>query len=296
MAKLGFLGLGIMGYPMARNLCRAGHQLRVWSHTRAKAERLAQEEGAVACQTPKEVAAESECIFVCVGNTEMSQQVLLGDNGVVEGAQPGTIVVDCSTISALASVEMGKQLKQRGITLLDAPVTGSKLGAEGGTLTFMVGGEQEAFERIRPYLEPMGKQVYYCGGPGMGLRVKLVQNLIQANILEAFNEGMVLAVKAGVDPNLLLEVLNNTAARSALIAFKAPYVFRRDFSTHFSVKWMHKDLGLALELARAVQVPLPGTALTHQMFQAAISRGYGEEDFSSTIKVLEEIAGVQVRG
>lgn len=296
MAKLGFLGLGIMGYPMARNLRRKGHELWVWSHTRAKAERLASEEGAVACGSPKEVAAQVECVFVCVGDTEMSRGVILGPGGVIEGAEAGLVVVDCSTISPLVSAEINRQLEAKGVEMLDAPVTGSKAGAESGTLTFMVGGKREIFERVRPYLEAMGTQFFYCGGPGMGLRVKVVQNLIQANILQAFNEGMVLAVKAGVDPNLLLEVINNTGARSNLVVAKGPNVLRRDFSTHFSTKWMYKDLGLALELAAHVRVPIPGTALTHQIFQAALAKGWSEEDYSSTIKVLEEIAGVVVQG
>ena len=294
MARLGYLGLGIMGFPMARNLRRAGHQVRTWSHTASKADKLAREEGATACQTPKQVAENAECLFVCVGDTQMSEEVILGPRGVIEGARPGTVVVDVSTVSASASVRMGGNLAEIGVHLLDAPCTGSKLGAEGGKLTFMVGGVESVFERVRPHFEPMGKQLFYCGGPGMGLRVKLTQNLIQSNMLQAFNEGIVLSTKAGVDPRLMLEILNNTAAKSGLIAFKAPFVFRRDFSTHFSVKWMHKDISLALQLAEELQVPVPITSLTGQMFQAAIARGYGEDDFSSSIKVLEEIAGVEV--
>lgn len=295
MAKLGYLGLGIMGYPMARNLRRAGHELWVWSHTAQKAVRLAQEEGAHACSTPREVARNAECIFVCVGDTAMSEQVTVGPAGLIEGVGPGTVVADISTISVSASLRMGERLRQAGAYLLDAPCTGSKLGAENAKLTFMIGGEREVFERVRPFFEPMGSQLYYCGGPGMGLRVKLAQNLIQSNILEAFSEGMVLAVKAGIDPELMLEVLNNTAARSGLIAFKAPYVLRRDFSTHFSVKWMQKDLRHALELAEECHVPVPITAVTAQIYQAAVARGFGEDDFSSIIRVLEEIAGVEVK-
>lgn len=295
MARLGFLGLGIMGYPMARNLKRSGHDLWVWSHTAAKAEALASEEGAHHCKTPAQVASEVECLFVCVGNTKMARQVILGENGVAEGGKPGMVVADASTISVSASLEIAAQLEERRIHYLDAPCTGSKLGAEGGTLTFMVGGEQEVFETVRPYLEPMGKQIFHCGRQGMGLRVKLSQNLIQANVLQAFIEGIVLSTKGGVDPDLMLDVLNNTAARSSLVAFKAPYIFRRDFATQFSVKWMHKDIGLALELAEDLEVPVPITGLTRQIYQAAIAAGGGEDDFSSVIKVLEDLAGVDVK-
>ena len=293
MAKLGFLGLGIMGYPMARNLRRAGHGLWAWSHTAAKAEKLAEAEGATVCTTPKAVAENAECVFLCVGNTGMSRSVILGENGVIAGARPGSVVVDASTISASASREIGERLAKNNVHFLDAPCTGSKLGAEEGKLTFMVGGDREVFERVRGFFGPMGRQLFYCGEQGMGLCVKLTQNLIQSNILEAFIEGIVLSTKAGVDPQLMLEVVNSTAARSGLIAFKAPFMFRRDFSTHFSVKWMHKDIGLALELAEELQVPVPITSVTRQMVQAALAQGYAEEDFSSVIKVLEGLSRVE---
>jgi 3-hydroxyisobutyrate dehydrogenase/2-hydroxy-3-oxopropionate reductase len=296
MADLGFLGLGIMGYPMARNLARAGHSVRVWSHTASKAARLAAEQaGVTACDTPRQVAAGAECVFLCVGDTRMSEQVILGPDGIIHGASPGSAVADASTVAPSTSVRIGKALAEKGIDFLDAPCTGSTPGAEGGTLTFMIGGDKAVFERVRPFFEPMGKLLYYCGGPGLGLHAKLSQNLILSNLLQAFNEAFVLAAKAGVDPELLLEILNNSAARSGLIAFKAPYVFRRDFTTNFSVKWMHKDVGLMLESGAEQQVPLPLTALTEQLFRIAIAEGHGDEDICSTIKVLEGIAGVEVK-
>jgi 3-hydroxyisobutyrate dehydrogenase-like beta-hydroxyacid dehydrogenase len=295
MANLGFLGLGIMGYPMARHLLNAGHRVALWSKTASKAVELAQEGDGAACEHPKDVGAQADCIFLCVGDTEMSREVILGPNGIAEGAKPGTVIVDASTVSPSASREIGKECAARGLHFVDAPCTGSRPGAEGGTLTFMVGGDKDVFERTRPYFEPMGKNLYYCGGPGMGLHAKLTQNLILSNLLQAFNEGFVLAAKAGVDPALMLEILNNSAAKSGLIAFKAPYVFRRDFSTNFSVKWMHKDIGLMLDSAKELDVPLPLTSLTQQMFRAAIAKGHGEEDICSTIKVLEDLVGVQVK-
>jgi 3-hydroxyisobutyrate dehydrogenase-like beta-hydroxyacid dehydrogenase len=296
MANLGFLGLGIMGYPMARNLARAGHQVAVWSHTASKSAQLAKEEtGVTACGKPSEVAAKSDCVFLCVGDTKMAEEVILGKDGLIEGAKAGSVIVDASTVSPSSSIFVGEQLAAKGVQFLGAPCTGSKPGAEGGTLTFMIGGDQAVFEKVKPYLEVMGKQLYYCGGPGMGLHAKLSQNLILANLLQAFNEGLVLSTKAGVDPELMLDILNNSAAKSGLIAFKAPYVFRRDFATNFSVKWMHKDIGLMLESAAEQNVPVPLTSLTRQIFQAAISSGHGEEDICSTIKVLEDIVGVEVK-
>ena len=295
MAKLGFLGLGIMGYPMARNLARGGHTVALWSHTPAKARQLAEAEGGVACATPREVAAQSDCVFLCVGDTQMSERVILGPHGIVEGAQPGTVVADSSTVSPSHSRAIGEKLAAKGIHFLDAPCTGSKPGAEGGTLTFMVGGDQQVFERVRAYFEPMGKQLYYCGGPGLGLQAKLTQNLLLCNLLQAFNEGFVLAAKAGLDMDLMLDIISNSAARSGLVSFKAPFVFRRDFATNFSVRWMHKDIGLMLDSGFELNVPLPLTGLTRQMFQAALAKGYGDDDICSTIKVLEEIAGVEVK-
>ena len=295
MAKLGFLGLGTMGYPMARNLLRAGHEVALWSHTTAKAKELATAEKGKFASTPKEVAQHAECIFICVGDTAMSEHVILGPDGVIEGARPGLIVADASTISPSGSRKIGEALAKNSIQYMDVPCTGSTPGANAGTLTFMVGGDQAILDKIRPWMEPMGKRIFYCGGPGLGLQAKLSQNLILANILQAFNEGMLLATKGGVDPVLMLEVLTNSAAKSGLIDFKAPYVFKRDFSPQFSVKWMDKDIGLMLESGRELKVPLPLTGLTRQMFQAAIAQGHGDEDICSTIKVLESIVGIEVK-
>lgn len=295
MAKLGFLGLGIMGYPMARNLLKQGHEVAVWSFTASKTEALRAEAGALPCATPRAVAEASEVVFLCVGDTEMAETVILGKDGLVEGAAPGSIIVDTSTIAPSASVAIAQALEAKGIHFLGAPVTGSKPGAEGGTLTFMVGGEQQVYLRAKPYMEAMGANFYYCGGHGAGLHAKLTQNLILSNLLQAFNEGMVLCAKSGVDPQLMLDILNNSAARSGLVAFKAPYVFSRNFETNFSIKWMHKDVGLMLQSGDEQGVPLPLTALTQQMLKSAIAEGYGDEDICASIKVLERIAGVEVK-
>jgi len=284
-----------MGYPMARNLLRAGHEVALWTHSAAKARELAAAEKGRFCATPKEVAENADLIFLIVGDTGMSREAILGQDGIIEGARAGTVVADASTIAPTASRQIGQALAAKGVDYLDAPCTGSKAGAEGGTLTFMLGGSREVFERVRPVLEVMGKRFYYCGGPGMGLHAKLSQNLILSNLLQGFNEGMVLAAKAGVDPALMLDILDNSAAKSGLVSAKAPLVLRRAFAPAFSVKWMHKDIGLMLDSANEMHVPLPLTALTHQMFQASIAKGHGDEDICATIKVLEDLAGVEVR-
>jgi 3-hydroxyisobutyrate dehydrogenase-like beta-hydroxyacid dehydrogenase len=296
LANLGFLGLGIMGRPMARNLLKAGHRVALWSHSLNKANELAAEGNGLACATPAEVGANADVIFLCVGDTDMSEKVILGVDGIIKGAKRGTVVVDASTIGPSASRRIGEELSKNGIDFLDAPCTGSKPGAEGGTLTFMVGGSEAVFEKVKPLLEPMGKQLYYCGGPGMGLQAKLTQNLVLSNILQAFNEGMVLSTKGGVDPNLMLKILDNSAAKSGLISYKAPFILKRDFTTNFSNRWMHKDIGLMLDSGRELDVPLPLTSLTQQLFRAAIATGHADEDICSTIKVLEEWAGVEVKG
>jgi 3-hydroxyisobutyrate dehydrogenase-like beta-hydroxyacid dehydrogenase len=293
MAKLGFLGLGIMGNPMARRLIEAGHEVALWSVTAGKAEALATA-GGTACATPAEVAQRSECVFLCVGDTAMSREVIFGDHGLVPGKQESLVIVDCSTISPSESKAMGAELDHIGVDFLDAPCTGSKAGAESGTLTFMVGGREEVFQQAQPWFQPMGKQFYYCGGAGMGLHAKLSQNMILGNLLQAFNESLVLSTKAGVAPEMMLDILENSAAKSGLVSAKAPLVLLRDFATRFSVKWLEKDMGLMLESAAELNVPVPLTALSRQLYRASIAKGHGEDDISGSIRVLEELAGCEV--
>jgi len=295
VANVGFLGLGIMGAPMAEHLKAAGHSLTVWSHNKEKAERFARKHGCTLAETPADVARASQTSFLCVGDTAMSREVILGECGLVHGAAAGTVIVDCSTISPFASKEIGTQLTAKNIRFLDAPCTGSKAGAESGTLSFMIGGDQATFEETRPLLEAMGKSLYYCGAQGMGLHAKVTQNLVLGNILQAFNEGLVLSTKGGVDPEVMVEILNNTGARSGYVAAKAASVLRGDFSTTFSVRWMEKDLGLAVEVGSELGVPLFTTSASQQQLRTAIALGYGEEDISGSIRALENIASCQVR-
>jgi 3-hydroxyisobutyrate dehydrogenase/2-hydroxy-3-oxopropionate reductase len=278
---------------MARSLVRAGHDVAVWSYSEGKADMLAKE-GATACASPAEVAKRSECVFLCVGNTEMSKQVILGKDGLASGKSGALTIADCSTISPSESQKMATELAKQGIDFLDTPCSGSKAGAEGATLTFMVGGDEKVFERIRPYLEAMGKQLYYCGPSGMGLQAKLSQNMILGNLLQAFNESLVLSTKAGVDPRLMLDIVNNSAAKSGMVALKAPLIFERNFTPNFSVKWLEKDMALMLESAAEQNVPTPVTALSRQMLRAAIAQGYGDDDIGGSIRVLEKLAGCEV--
>lgn len=296
MAQIGFLGLGIMGYPMARHLVESGNEVALWSNTADKAVQLARlSDKATACATPQQVAERADFIFYCVGDSDMARNITIGGNGLLHGVRPGAVIGDCSTIAPSVSREIGAAFAAKQAHFLDSPCTGSKPGAEKATLTFMIGGDKSAFEKAKPYFEQMGKLFYYCGSDGKGLQAKLTQNLILANIMQAFAEGMVLATKGGIDPKLMLEILDNSAAKSGLISFKAPFILKRDFDTNFATKWMAKDASLAIETARAMDVPVPATALAEQMLRAAIAKGWGDDDFCSVIRVLEEWAGVTVQ-
>jgi 3-hydroxyisobutyrate dehydrogenase-like beta-hydroxyacid dehydrogenase len=293
--KIGFAGLGIMGWPMAEHLIQAGHSVVVWTNSPDKRDRFVRENGVAAADTPAALGIGCDVIFLCVGDTAMSQECILGPSGLIHGATQGAIIVDCSTISPMASKEMAQQLSAKGLYLVDAPCTGSKGGAESGTLSFMVGGPEEIVDRIRPLLLAMGKKIYYCGGQGMGLHAKVTQNLILGNLLQAFNEGLVLSTKGGVDPAIMLEILNHSGAQSTLVSAKAPFVFRGDFTPTFSVKWMEKDLALAMETGEALDVPLAVTSVSREMLRTAVANGWGEDDICGSIRVLEGIAGCTVR-
>ena len=287
---LGFIGLGIMGFPMAANLRKAGYSVAVCNRTRSKAEELGRQ-GATVADSPVDVGRQARIIFLCVGDTAAVRETA---EALLEGAQPGSVVVDCSTISPAASRQVGERFRQHGVEFLDAPCTGSKAGAENATLTFMVGGKQEVYERVRPYLLTMGQNVFYMGGPGMGSQAKLTQNLIGALTIQAMAEGFVLARKAGLSPSKVLEVLQASVARNPLIAAKLPLVLARRFEPHFSLKWMYKDLGLMLESGRELHVPLPATALVHELFGAAVALGHGEEDFAAAVTAMEALTGLEL--
>lgn len=284
-----------MGYRMAGHLLKAGHDVALWSHTGSKAQQLAKSGKGTACATPREVAQRSDVIFYCVGDTKMARQITVGSGGLIEAVRKDAIICDCSSIAPDASIELNAAFAAKGAHFLDSPVTGSTGGAEKATLTFMVGGNKDVFDRAKPFMEIMGKLFYYCGPAGQGLKAKVTQNLVGASIMQSFAEGLVLAAKAGVAPELMIEILENSAAKSGIASYKAPFVLNRDFVTNFSAKWMHKDVGFALDLAKSLDLPLPMTAITHQMLQATIAKGWGDDDFCSCIRVLEDWAGIVIK-
>ncbi len=292
--NVGFIGLGLMGAPMALNLVKAGFTVSAYNRTAEKAAPL-EKAGARIASTPAEAARDADFVMSIVSDSAASEQVMLGKDGVLETVKPGAIVIDSATISPVVSRKLACHAAGKQASFLDAPVTGSKHGAEKGELTFMIGGERETFERAKPVLTVLGKKHIYCGPNGAGLSAKLAQNAIQATMVEVFCEGFVLAAKSGVRPETMFEIIQSSLARAALTDFKAPFIFKGDFTPYFPLKWMHKDLALAMDAAYAQGVPMPAAAAVKEVYAAARAQGRGDQDYAAVITFLEGLAGVQVR-
>jgi 3-hydroxyisobutyrate dehydrogenase-like beta-hydroxyacid dehydrogenase len=292
--SIGFIGTGIMGYPMALKLIQGGFQLTVFNRSRQKTEPL-ERAGARVAGSPAEAATNADAVMMIVSDTAAVEEVVSGKNGILESLRPGTIVIDSSTISPVASRKFACLTAGKGASWLDAPVTGSKHGAEKGELTFMIGGERETLDRAMPVLSLLGKKHIYCGANGSGLSAKLAQNAIQASMVETYCEGFVLATKAGVKPEVMFEIIQSSMARAVLTEFKTPFIFKGDFTPYFPLKLMHKDLELAMESAYSLNVPMPGVAAAKEVYGAAKARGCGDLDYAAVITFLEEITGTKVR-
>jgi len=291
---IGFVGLGIMGQPMALNLIKAGHKLAVYNRTPAKTATLATA-GARVASSPADAARGSDVVMMIVSDSAAVEEVVAGKGGILESLAAGQLVIDSSTISPAVSRKMACLVAGKGASWLDAPVTGSKHGAEKGELTFMIGGDRAAFERALPILSVLGKKHIYCGSHGLGLSAKLAQNTIQATMVEVFCEGFVLATKAGVRPETMLEIIQSSMARAVLTDFKAPFIFKGDFTPYFPLKLMHKDLELAAEAGYAQGVPMPVLAAAKEVYMAAKAQGKGDQDYAAIVTLLEDLAGVKVR-
>ena len=292
--SIGFIGLGIMGQPMALGLIKAGHKLAVYNRTAGKTGVL-EAAGARVASSPADAVRDADIVMMIVSDSAAVEAVVTGKDGVLESLRTGALVIDSSTISPQVSRKMACLVAGKGATWLDAPVTGSKHGAEKGELTFMIGGDREAFDRAVPILSALGKKHIYCGSHGLGLSAKLAQNTIQATMVEVFCEGFVLAAKAGVRPETMLEIIQSSLARAAITDFKAPFIFKGDFTPYFPLKLMHKDLELAAEAAYAQGVPMPTLAAVKETYMAAKAQGKGELDYAAIVTFLEELAGVKVR-
>jgi 3-hydroxyisobutyrate dehydrogenase len=291
--RIGFIGLGIMGRPMARNLLGAGYPVTVWSRSRPPVKELAKD-GAVAASCPREVAEHSDVVITMVTDSPDVERVALGEDGIIEGARRRLIVIDMSTISPDVTRHIAAQLAEEGVEMLDAPVSGGEHGAISGTLSIMVGGRQSTFERCKPILEVLGHKLVYCGPSGSGQTVKLCNQIVVGLNNLAMCEALVFAAKAGIDPAVVIDAVSAGAGNSWAIQNLAPMILQRDFRPGFKVAHQQKDLRLALEVAGERFVPLPGTSLVHQLFATIEADGLGAEGTQSLVKALEKLAGVEV--
>ena len=291
---IGVIGTGLMGRGMARNLARKGHRVRVQNRTRSRAQEVG--EGTQVVDTPAQAAQEADVVVTMLPDPPALLDVIEGPGGVLETVRKGTVLIDSSTVSPQATQRVAEKLRAKGAHLLDAPVFGSKNEAEKGELGFMVGGDRAVFEGVQDlFVGCMGKSARYIGPSGSGSYAKLVFNLIVAVTLEAFNEGMALAARAGIDPQLMYEVLMSGRARAGIIEMKGPNILKRDFAPFFHLRLMEKDLNLALEAAHALKVPMPALSAAKQVFTACMGYGLSEEDFSTTIKFFERATGTEIR-
>jgi 3-hydroxyisobutyrate dehydrogenase-like beta-hydroxyacid dehydrogenase len=291
--KVAFLGLGIMGEPMARNLLRAGFDLCVWNRTARRADALAAE-GARRCDTPAQAVSEAQACVVMVADPPALEQVLEGPHGALAGLRPGAVLANMGTQSIAQIESLARSCSAAGVAFVDAPVTGSRSGAVEATLTILAGAAPEDLEKARPVLAKLGKTILHVGRPGDGTRAKLILNLIQAGMLVVWSEGLALGKRLGLSPALLAQVLENSAGNSGLFRYKTPFLLQRDFSTNFSLKLMDKDIKLALAEAEKLGLHLPGSTMTSETFSEAMAERLGEEDFVAIAKLAEKRARTRI--
>ncbi len=287
--KVGFIGLGIMGGPMAKNLIAEGHELVLYNRTREKAEDLAGD-GATVAGSPKEVAEQSGIVITMLPDSPQVEEVLAGEDGVFEGVKEGALIVDMSTISPVVTRELAEQAGERGASMLDAPVSGGDLGARQGTLSIMAGGSEEDFSRAKPLFEVMGKTMTHVGPIGAGQTAKACNQIIVALNIEAVSEALVLGSKAGVDPAKILDALSGGLAGSAVMEAKREKMLGHDFDPGFRIELHHKDLGIALAAGREYGVSLPVTAILDQMLESLKAKGRGDRDHSAILTLIEDLA------
>jgi len=287
---IGFIGLGIMGRPMARNLLKAGYSLVVHSRSRGPVDEIVKA-GAKAAASPKEVAGQCDVLITMLPNSPDVELVALGPNGIIEGARRGLIFADMSTISPIVSQKIAKALEPKGVAMLDAPVSGGEKGAIDGALSIMVGGDKDVFERVLPIFQAMGKTITLLGPLGFGGFTKLANQIIVAVNLTALAEALTLGKKAGLDRDLLLTALAGGLAGSKCLEQKRANYVSNTYNPGFKVDLHYKDLGLIMESARALGVPLPATAVVQELFNALRVKGRGGLDHSGVITLLEDLAG-----
>lgn len=288
--RIGFIGLGIMGQPMAKHLVDAGYEVTVWNRTASKAADLVKA-GARLGSSPKDVASRSEITITIVADTPDVRQVILGPDGVIEGARRGAVVVDMSTISPIATREIAGALSRQGVEMLDAPVSGGQKGAIEGTLSIMVGGRPEIFERVLPVFQKLGRNIVHVGGSGAGQVAKACNQLVLSLTLLGVAEALTLARKAGVDPAKVRAALLGGFAQSRVLEMHGQRMLDGNFEPGFRTRLFHKDMGIVVETGRASGMPLLGAGLAAQLYQMAMSRGLGELDYSALARMIADLAG-----
>jgi 3-hydroxyisobutyrate dehydrogenase-like beta-hydroxyacid dehydrogenase len=288
--RVAFLGMGIMGRPMAANLVKAGHEVTIWNRTSGK-----DLEGARTGDSPAGAARGAEVVWMCVSDTKAVESLLFGTGGADESLAAGMIVADSSTISPSSTVCFAERVKARGAHYVDAPVTGSKIAAESGNLIFMAGGNEPVLATLAPLFQAMGKQVFHMGDTGKGQATKLAMNLQIALIYEGFAEALTLATKLGVDIDRLMPLVQASMVRSGVVDYKAPFIMKRDFSPNFPLRLMLKDIHLTLEAAKEARVRLPGLEAVEEVYDLAAEEGHQDLDYAATLTLLEKWAGVEVK-
>src|SRR6266581_4845081 len=286
---IGFIGLGIMGKPMAHNLLKADFAVIVHNRHQEVTDELVAA-GASAGVRPREISASCNVLITMLPASPQVEEVLLGQEGVLEGAHDGLIVVDMSTISPIVTRTLADRLAERGIAMLDAPVSGGDKGAIAGTLSIMVGGEEDTFKRCLPIFQALGKTIVHVGNSGAGQVVKACNQIVVALIIEAVSEALVLGSKAGVDPSKILQVLNGGLAANRVIELRGASMLAHDFTPGGRIRTHHKDLGIILEMGRMYGVSLPVTALVDQMFASLVTRGGGDLDHTALLTYLEDLS------
>lgn len=290
--KVAFIGMGTMGAPMALNILAAGHEVTVHNRTREREEAVAKE-GAQRAASPKEAAQGAEIIIICVSDTPDVEDIILADNGVIQGAQPESIVVDMSTISPTVTRRIAAELNQKNIKMLDAPVSGGSEGAQKGTLSIMIGGKTEDVAKALPVLEAMGKTITHVGSIGAGQITKAINQIIISGTYMTVAEGLTLGIKAGLDMEKVVKAVSGGAAGSWILNNRADNVIKNEYPLGFRVKLHRKDLGIALNAARELGVTLPCTAIVEQIENGLIAQGYGDEDVSAIARVIRDQSGVE---
>jgi 2-hydroxy-3-oxopropionate reductase len=291
--RVGFIGLGLMGRPMARNLIKAGYDLVVHNRSSAAAEELGGE-GAAVAHSAREVAEQSDVVITMLPDSPDVERVVAGDNGILAGIRAGSLYIDMSSISPVVTKRLYEKIRASGAAMLDAPVSGGDVGAINATLSIMVGGEAEDFERAKPYFEVMGKTIVHVGGAGAGQVVKAANQVVVGITMAAVAEALLLGVKGGVAPEKILDVLGGGLAGNKVMEVKREKYLNHDFTPGFRAELHHKDMGIALSAAREYGLVLPFSAQVDQLFQAMKTKGWGREDHSGLLLVLEDLSGTRI--